>query len=56
MGLTNGQTHGFFVMVQRRSTDIYKGILIGLRDDEVRTMLGLCKLHLVSPATRSMFS
>ena len=42
MGLTNGQTHGFFVMAQRRSTDIYKGILIGLRDDEVRTMLGLC--------------
>lgn len=56
MGLMNGQTHGFFVMVQRRSADAHKGILIGLRDDEMRAVLGLCKLHLVSPATRSMFS
>lgn len=24
MGLMNGQTHGFFVMVQRRSADVHK--------------------------------
>lgn len=32
MGLMNGQTHGFFVMVQRRSADIHKGILIKQRN------------------------
>ena len=42
MGLMNGQAHGFFVMVQRRSADVHKGILIGLRDDEMWAMLGLC--------------
>lgn len=43
MGLMNGQAHGFFVMVQRRSADAHKGILIGLRDDEMRAVLGLTR-------------
>lgn len=32
MGLMNGQAHGFFVMVQRRSADVHKGILIKQRN------------------------